>query len=120
MEMLLAIMTFMRRAGGKQQLQRLLAHFLLLLLLVIITAIMVSAVLIGGLINAHITLLNSGMTATNALLMIGAAALFIIAILIAVLVSQIKLLQRQPMKSPLTGMLDAFTAGLMAEQEQPR
>jgi uncharacterized BrkB/YihY/UPF0761 family membrane protein len=115
MEKLLAIITILQRAGGKRLLLRLFSRVIILLGLVITTAIMVSATLIGGLINAHIAMLSSGMSSPLALLIIGVAALFTIIVLIAVIVSQLKGLHRLPKKSPLMDTLDAFTDGLMAD-----
>lgn len=115
METLLAIITILQRAGGKRLLLRLFSRLFVLLGLVITTSIMVAATLIGGLINAHIALLGSGMSSPLALLIIGMAALFIIITLIAVIVWQLKGLHRLPKKSPLMDTLDAFTDGLMAD-----
>jgi hypothetical protein len=115
METLLAVITIIQRAGGKRLILRLFARLVVLLGLVITTAIMGAAMLIGGLINVHVALLDSGMFAPTALLVIGGAALFMIAMLIFVIVWQLKGLYRLPKKSPLMDTLDAFTDGLMAD-----
>lgn len=115
METLLAIITIIQRAGGRRLLLRLFSRLIVLLGLVITTAIMVAATLIGGLMHAHIAMLESGMASPLVLLIIGMAALFIIIALIAVIVSQLKGLHRLPKKSPLMDTLDAFTDGLMAD-----
>lgn len=115
METLLAIITILQRAGGKRLLLRIFSRLIVLLGLLITAAIMISATLIGGLIHAHIAMLNSGMTSPLALLIIGMSALFIITVLIAVIVWQLKGLPRLPKKSPMMDTLDAFTDGLMAE-----
>ncbi len=115
METLLAIITILQRAGGKRLLYRLFSRLVVLLGLVITTAIMVAAILIGGLINVHIALLNSGMSAPAALFIIGASALFITGILITVIAWQLGKLQHLPKTSPLMDTLDAFTDGLMAD-----
>jgi uncharacterized membrane protein len=115
METLLTIITILQRSGGKRLILRLFSRLIILLGLVIATAMMVGTILIGGLINGHIALLNSGMSAPAALLIIGASALFITGMLIAVIVWQLKGLHRLPKKSPLIDTLDAFTDGLMAD-----
>jgi hypothetical protein len=115
MEKLLAIITILQRAGGKRLLLRLFSRLVVLLGLVITTAIMVSATLIGGLMNAHIALLNSGMPGPAALLIIGASALFIIAMLMAVIAWQLGKLHRSPKTSPVMDTVDAFIDGLMAD-----
>lgn len=119
MKTLLAIIAIIQRTHGKRLLLRLFSSFMVILGLMIVTAMMVSATLIGVLINAHIALLNSGMSLPLALLLVGFAAVFIIATLIAVIVWQLARLRRIPQtlygQSPLMGTLDAFTAGLMAD-----
>ncbi len=115
MEKLLAIITIIQRAGGKSLLIRLFSRLIVLLGLVITTAIMVGAILIGGLINGHIALLNQEVPPTLALIYISCGALFITGMLIAVIVWQLKGLHRLPKKSPLMDTLDSFTEGLMTD-----
>jgi hypothetical protein len=113
METLLAVITIIQRAGGKQLLLKLFSRLMVVLGLVIITAIMVSTLLIGVLINARLMLLTSGISLPFTLLLVGCAALLIITLLISVIIWQLNRLQRLPQTSPLTDMLDAFINGLM-------
>jgi Na+(H+)/acetate symporter ActP len=115
METLLTLITIVQRANGKRLLLKLFSRLMVVLGLIITTAIMVSATLLGGLLHAHIALLNSGMASAPALLLIGAAALLIIALLIAMVVWQMKYFRPVPKPSPLMNTLDAFTDGLMAD-----
>lgn len=123
MKTLLAIITIIQEKSGKPLFAKLLSTIILMAGLLLVTAIMISATLIGGLMNAHMILLNSGTPTNVALLMIGGAALFIIIVLIAVIACLLRSLRRTPQKlygqSPLAvclaGTLDAFIAGLMTK-----
>ncbi len=115
MEKLLAFITILQRAGGKRLLLQLFSRLIVLLGLAITTAIMAAALLIGGLIHAHIAMLESGMSSLLTLLIVSCAALWMIAGLIATIISQLKGLRHLPKKSALTDMLDAFTNGLMTD-----
>lgn len=113
METLLAIITIIQRAGGKRLLLRLFSRLMVVLALVFTTSIMASAILIGGLINAHIALLDGGMSSPLALLIVACSGVLMIVALIAVTAWHLKGLQRLPRQSTLVDALDAFTAGLM-------
>jgi hypothetical protein len=128
MENLLAIITVIQRISTKKLLIRVISNMVIIMGLVMTTAIMISATLIGGLMNAHIALLNHEISPALALIYIGCTSLFIIAMLIAMIAWQLRRLRKIPHSlfghSPLAARamdtLDAFTAGLMAEQEQTR
>jgi hypothetical protein len=121
MKTLLAIISIIQEKSGKPLFAKLLSKIILMAGLLLVTAIMISAMLIGGLINAQMILLNSGIAPHTASVIIGTAALFIIIVLIAVIVCLLRSLRRVPQKlygqSPLAvclaGTLDAFIAGLM-------
>ncbi|MFZ4125148.1 MAG: hypothetical protein ACOYJ2_03640 [Rickettsiales bacterium] len=123
MDHLLAIINIIQKANGKRLIARLFSHLAIIIGLLLTTAIMVSATLIGGLINLHIALLNGGVSAPIALLIIASTALFIIAVLITMIVWRLKSLRRIPQTlsvgSSFTARamdtLDAFTDGLMAD-----
>ncbi len=123
MKNLLAIISALQRIGAKALLIRLIANMVIIMGLVMIAAIMISATLIGGLINAHIALLSHEVPPLLALIYIGAAALLIIAGLFAVIVWRLRCLRKIPHslfgQSPVTSRimdtLDAFTDGLMAD-----
>ena len=87
------------------------------------TALMISATLIGSLINMHIALLNNDVPPALAFIYIGSAALLIIAALFAVIAWRIRCLKKIPRsifgESPLVSRaidaLTAFSDGLMAD-----
>jgi hypothetical protein len=123
MKTLLAILILIQKAHGKRQFTRLISHVVIVAGLLLVTAIMISATLIGGLINAHIALLNSDVSPILALLITGTTASLIIALLIIGIVWRLRCLRnipqalysRLPFANRAMDALDSFTAGLMAE-----
>ncbi|MDX2073769.1 MAG: hypothetical protein SFX19_05315 [Alphaproteobacteria bacterium] len=124
MDNLLAIINVIQRIGTRKLLVQLISNMVIIMGLVMTTAIMISATIIGGLINAHISLLNHEIPPVLALIYIGCAALLIIASLLAMIAWRLRCLRKSPLSlfggAPLASRamdtLDAFTAGLMAEK----
>ncbi len=124
MENLLAIISVIQRISTKKLLIRVISNMVIIMGLVMTTAIMISATLIGGLMNAHIALLNNETSPLLACIYIGAAALLIIAGLLSLIAWRLRCLRQiphsifgqSPLASRATDILDAFTAGLMAEK----
>ena len=123
MENLLTIISVIQRISTKKLLIRVISNMMMIMGLVMTTAIMISATFIGGLINAHIALLDHETPPALALIYIGCAALLIIAGLLAVVAWRLRCLKKIPHsifgKSPITARtmdtLNAFTDGLMAD-----
>lgn len=123
MEYLFAIISVIQRISTKNLLIHVISNMVIIMGLVMTTAIMVSATLVGGLINAHVALLNNEVPPLLALIYIASAALFIIATLFAVIAWRVRCLKKiphsifgnSPFSSSAIATLDAFTAGFMAE-----
>jgi hypothetical protein len=123
MDNLLAIISLIQRISSRNLLIRLISNMVIIVGLVMTTAIMISATLVGGLMNAHIALLNHETPPLLAFIYIGCAALLIILGLVAVIAWRLRCLRKIPRplfgQSPFTSSvadtLDAFTAGLMAD-----
>lgn len=122
MENLLAIISVIQRMSSKNLLISLLSNMVIIIGLVMTTALMISATLIGTLINAHVALLNNEVHPALAFIYIGCTALLIIASLIAVIAWRLRCLKKiphsifgnSPFSSSAIATLDAFTDGLMA------
>lgn len=123
MDTLLSIANLGQRAYGRWLFQRLISGIMMVAGLTFVIAIMVSALLIGGLVAAYYTLLYYGIGQLMAVSIIAVLATSAIAALVILTLSCLHQLRQIPRKlfrqSPLTSRamdtLDAFTDGLMAE-----
>ncbi len=123
MEQLFTIISLVQRIAGRNLIIRLLSHMVIIIGLLMVTALMISATLVGGLISAHVALLNNEVPPLLALIYIASAALFIIAALFAVIAWRLRCLKKiphsifgnSPFSSSAIATLDAFTDGLMAK-----
>lgn len=123
MKTLISVFALMQKASGKRSFQRLLPTIIMVVALIIIIAIMISTLLIGCLVAACFMLLQAGMAAQTAIIIIAISTLLTIMILVFLMLSGLKRLRRMPQtlleQSPLASRamdtLDAFTAGLMAD-----
>jgi hypothetical protein len=123
MKNLLAVISLIQRAQSKRLLVRAISHMVVIMGLVMTTAIMVSAMVIGGLMSAHAALLTTGIPPHTALISIGVAALFVITLLVFLIGWRLRNLQnipralfeQHPFTSRAMGTLNAFTDGLMAD-----
>lgn len=124
MEKLLAIVSLGQRAYGRWLFQRLLSSLILIAGLAFIIAIMICAVLIGGLMAAYVTLLQNGMEPQVAMLIVGGGAVFIIALLVVLTLAYLRHLRRIPRtmleQAPITALatdtLNAFVDGFMEKK----
>lgn len=118
MKALLAIVSIIQKADGKRLFVRTLLHLVIITGLLLVTVMMIAATLIGGLMHTHIYLLDNGMSGPGALLVIGASALALIALLIVIIVWRIRCLRHlrpMPMDVCAAGVVNAFIAGLMKD-----
>ncbi len=123
MDKLLAIISVIQRISSKNLLVQLISNIVMIMGLVMTTAIIISATVIGGLINAHMALLNNDTSPLLALVYVGGGALFIIFGLFAMIAWRLRCLRKIPhsifgqstFTSHITDALDAFTDGLMAK-----
>lgn len=123
MEKLLAIASLGQRAYGRRLSQKLVSGMILIAGLVIVIALLVSAMLIGGLTLTYFTLLQYGIAPVTAIIIIAILTLLTIMVLILLTLSCLhrlrqmprSLFRHSPFLSRVTDVVEAFTAGLMAK-----
>ena len=123
MENLLPIITILQQAYSRRLFQRMFSSVISLLGLMMVAAILLSAMLMGGLVAAYFLLMQYGVEPRAAMLVISIVALMLIAILFAIIRWRLRLLRQMPSAlgapSPITSLatdtLNAFLNGLMAE-----
>ena len=126
MENILLLISIAQRAYSKWLLHRLLFRIVIIVSLVIVISIMVSAAFIGGLYIIYSSLLYSQMGQMMAMLITLFSAIVLIIILIITLmiclrklrITPQEIFQQSPISSLAMDTLNAFTAGLMAEQDK--
>lgn len=126
MDKLLAIVSLGQRAYGRWLFRRLLFSMLLVVGLTMVTVMVTSATLIGGLYATYFLLAGYGAEPQTAIMITGILATLVVALLSILTLSCLHRLRRMPRtllkQSPLTSRamdtLDAFTDGLMAEQDK--
>lgn len=123
MEKLLAIAGIGQRVYGRWLFQRLLMGLIVIVGLTVVVAIVMSALLLGGLYGAYAGLLHIGVAMPNAMLMTAFLALLVVAGMVLVMQNVIKRLrQTQPtlqgrfakVVAHPAEIVDAFIDGLLA------
>lgn len=96
METLLAIANLGQRAYGRWLFQRLLSGIIVVAGLVMVTAMMISALLVGGLYVSYITLLHYGVGSDMAMMVVALSAVLIIVMLVILTLSCLHHLHQIP------------------------
>ncbi len=126
MDKLIAIASLGQKAYSRWLFRRLLSGIIVVAGLTIVTSIMVSAMLIGGLYALYFLLSGYGAEPQAAMIITGIMAglsIGMLAILTLVGLQHLRqmpraLLKRSPFTSGAMDTLDAFTDGLMADQDK--
>ena len=121
MKKLLAVISIGQRAYGRWLFQRLLPSIILMLGLTIIIAIMISAILVGGLYTAYGILLHYGVEPNMAMLTIALSSIITIIILVVIVFLGLRYMRQtpkiMPSQTPIASCaiiaLNSFIDGLM-------
>ncbi len=121
MKTLLGIIRMFQQVNTRNMLIHVMANVVVIVGLLITTAIMTSALLIGGLINAHLALLNHEVHPLLALLYVALGGLAIIAALLAAILWRVNCIKKiphrlfgpSPIATQVVSTVEAFIAGVM-------
>lgn len=126
MENILIIASLLQKAYSKWLCRQLLLRIIVIAGLIIVIAIMVAALLVGGLYASYFSLRQSGLESQMAMLTVGIFAIFTILILVLITLLSLHKLRKSPTTSNITsnitsnatGIIKSFTDGFMSEQDK--